>query len=145
MGKSIRLGARALSATGTFWQSRCSVWGAAFLMLCTALMATPAHAVSGGVIGTLPRGDWVCETSGDAMGTPGVPAPDRDFTVIRASAYETPAGDGTYLLTGADLMMTTGPRRGEHYRLVSENFLRAVKPDGTDTDLRCVRSAGNNR
>ena len=40
--------------------------------------------------------------------------------------------------------MTSGPRQGTRYRRVSENFLRKLNPDGSDSPLRCVRGVPNN-
>jgi hypothetical protein len=56
------------------------------------------------------------------------------------------AGDvtGIYLLTGDVIRFTSGPRKGDRFRRVSENFLRKLDKDGKDTNLRCVRAVLNN-
>ncbi len=75
----------------------------------------------------------------------GVHQPERDFSVKRASSYQTPTGSGIYLLTGENLVFTGGPLKGQTFRRIREGFLREVGPDGADTDLRCVRRRGQTR
>ncbi len=48
-----------------------------------------------------------------------------------------------YLLGGRVVIFTSGPRKAERYRRVSANYLRRLNPDGSDGDLRCVRSGAN--
>jgi hypothetical protein len=45
---------------------------------------------------------------------------------------------GTYLLTGDQIVMTSGPRMGERYHRLTQGFLRKQNADGSDGDLRCV-------
>ncbi|MDP3907174.1 hypothetical protein [Novosphingobium sp.] len=122
---------------------------APFALLAAAALlpanATPANATPGGQIGTLQHGTYVCELPGDATGPAGVTQDGEGFTVVNASSYRTPAGRGTYLLTGDLVTLTSGPRKGEKYHKLSGNFLRRMNPDGTDSDLRCVRKVENNR
>lgn len=115
------------------------------LIMLAVLAAGPALATPGGPIDTLQQGTYVCELPGDATGPAGVRQHQHDFTVITASSYVTEAGRGTYLLTGDTVTFTSGPKRGEKFNRLSDNFLRKAGPDGQDGDLRCVRQVVNNR
>lgn len=110
-----------------------------------ALTATAAAAAPGGTIGRLLLGDYVCELPGDATGPAGVRVPEQGFAVINATTYTTAAGRGSYLVTGNRLTMTSGPKRGQVFRRLSNNFLRELAADGSDSPLRCVRQVSNNR
>ena len=101
-------------------------------------------AVPGGVIGTMKRGNFSCEVAGNAMGDAGIRQPAEDFTILHSSIYSTAAGRGTYLMTGDLITMTTGPKRGERYKRISENFLRRLTRDGQESTLRCIRRVMNN-
>ena len=79
------------------------------------------------------------------MGEAGVHQPSADFTVLHDSVYRSSSGAGSYLLTGQLIVMTSGPKRGEHYRRLSDGFLRRLAPDGTETALRCIRQVLNNQ
>lgn len=107
-------------------------------------LAVPAFAVPGGPIGQIPPGNFLCEMPGDATGAVGLRVPDEDFVVVNANTYRTAKGRGTYLLTGDQLVLTSGPKNGEKYRLISNNFLRKLGADGQDGSLRCVRRVVNN-
>jgi hypothetical protein len=107
-------------------------------------LAAPAAAVPGGEIGTLEIGRYVCELPGDALGPRGERVADADFTIIPGSSYRARGRQGTYLLTGDQVVMTSGPHMGERYHRLSQGFLRLQKPDGGDGDLRCVTASRNN-
>ncbi len=109
------------------------------LFLLGIFLATPALAAPGGPIDTVHRGGYACSLPGDATGPAGVPIPEEAFEVISGSSYATAEGRGTYLLTGDLLIITSGPKRGERFRRLSNNFLRKLAPDGTEGPLRCVR------
>jgi hypothetical protein len=94
-------------------------------------------AAAQGPIGTLPRGAYVCELPGDAGGRSAQPQPDVDFTIETASRYSAPQGPGTYLRRGSTLVMTSGPRQGESYAVLSDGFLRRIE-NGAPGRLRCV-------
>ena len=115
-GVSIRIPLAALAAA-------CSLWPAA----------------AQGPIGTVPRGSYACELPGDAAGQAGLPQPAANFTVESASRYRAPQGGGTYLRRGNTLVMTSGPRQGESYAVVSEGLLRRIE-NGEPGRLRCVHS-----
>jgi hypothetical protein len=105
------------------------------VLLCT--VAAPAFAQ--GAIGVVPRGVYNCELPGDAGGGAGVPQADRRLTIRSASRYASPQGSGTYLRRGDTMTLTSGPRQGERYTVVSNNFLRLIE-DGQPGRLRCVRT-----
>lgn len=92
----------------------------------------------------MPLGRYVCETGGDAVGPAGVRREERDFRITRASSYSTATGIGIYLMTGERVTFTSGPHAGLVYRRVREGFLREIGPDGSDSELRCVRVLGSN-
>jgi hypothetical protein len=106
-------------------------------LLAATLAAAPAFAQ--GAIGTVARGSYSCELPGDAGGRAGVAQPDRNFTIQSSSRYGSPQGNGTYLRRGDTLTLTSGPRQGESYAVVSEHFLRKIE-GGRPGRLRCVHS-----
>lgn len=101
-----------------------------------ACLSTPALAQE--KVGTLERGAYVCELPGDAGGQAGVAQPAESFTIISASRYSSPQGDGTYLRRGNRVTMTSGPRNGDSYVVVSSGYLRKLD-NGEPGRLRCVR------
>lgn len=109
-----------------------------------AALAGPAAAVPGGEIGTLAIGRYVCELPGDAQADRGKPVPEAEFWIIRGSGYRVGEITGTYLLTGDQVVMTSGPHNSERYHRLSLGFLRLQNPDGSDGELRCVIAHRNN-
>lgn len=112
---------------------------AALLALSAAALAVP-----GGPIDVLAPAAYACEMPGDATNAAGYRVDAENFVIENSNSYSTPAGHGTYLLTGDDLVLTSGPKRGDRYHRVSDNFLRKLGPDGQETPLRCVRKVLNN-
>ena len=110
---------------------------ALFIPILLGAIAGPA--VAQGAIGTVERGAYVCELPGDAGGRAGVEQPDQAFTIESASRYSSPQGSGIYLRRGDTLQLTSGPRQGESYAVVSGGFLRRSE-DGKPGRLRCVRT-----
>jgi hypothetical protein len=110
-----------------------------------ALLATgPALAAPGGPIATLLPGRYICELPGDATGPAGLRQDDESFVVLNATSYTASGGRGTYLVTGEVVTITSGPKNGQRFRRISDNFLRRIGPDGQDSTLRCVRGVVNN-
>lgn len=156
MGKSEFRERRPLSARLAFWQSGRSdaspakmtrlpaLPAPALFVGLASLLAAPAGAVPGGEIDTLQIGRYTCELPGDALGPRGQHVPEADFTVIFGSSYRVGTRTGTYLLTGDQVVMTSGPHDGERYHRLSDGFLRKQNPDGSDSDLRCVIANRNN-
>ena len=103
-----------------------------------------ALAVPGGPIDVLAPAAYACEMPGDATNAAGYRVDAENFAIADSTSYFTPEGRGTYLLTGDDLVLTSGPKNGNRYRRVSDNFLRKLGPDGKETELRCVRKVLNN-
>jgi hypothetical protein len=143
MGKSEFSGRRPLSARIVIWQSRARSGSAgsmkrALVLLTLAMLTSPAAAVPGGEIDTLTIGRYTCELPGDALGPRGEHVPDADFAIVFGSSYRAKGVRGTYLLTGDQIVMTSGPRMGERYHRLTQGFLRKQNADGSDGDLRCV-------
>jgi hypothetical protein len=113
-------------------------------ILFAAMLAGPVLAAPGGPITTMQRGHYACELPGDASGAAGRRVPDSDFLITNASSYQSAGGTGIYLLTGDQLTMTSGPMQGQQFRRISNNFLRLMTPDGSESALRCVRQVRNN-
>lgn len=109
-----------------------------------ALAAIAAPAVSQeidashGPIGTIKRGTYACELPGTANSERGIAQPAESFRIASASRYVAPEGRGTYLRRGDVLLLTSGPRNGQKYVVVSEKFLRKVE-NGKAGRLRCIR------
>jgi hypothetical protein len=108
------------------------------LPVAALLAALPSVAMAQGPIDTIPRGSYVCEMPGNAAGKPGVPQPERSFTVKTSSRYATPRGSGVYLRRGKRLAITSGPLKGETYLVIRPGFLRERQADGKPGRLRCV-------
>jgi len=108
------------------------------IAILVAIIASPALSIMPQQIGTIERGQYVCELPGDAAGAAGVPQPDQSFTIDSASRYSSPQGDGTYLRRGDRLTMTSGPRNGDSYEIQSRGFLRKIE-NGEPGRLRCIR------
>jgi len=102
------------------------------------LAAFPSAASAKGQVDTVDRGRYVCELPGDAGGEASVPQPERSFTIETSSRYSSPQGSGTYLRRGNRFDMTSGPRKGEAYRIVRTGFLKLLQPDGEPSRMRCV-------
>lgn len=120
----------------------------ALILLAALAACAPAQTlrpVPGGEIGVLQQGLYVCELPGNATGAAGIRQEAKDFQVLNGSGYSTASGRGTYLLTGDLVELTSGPRKGEQFRKLSNNFLRQLGADGKETELRCIRQVQNNR
>src|SRR5687768_3749498 len=122
--------------------ARCYKTGMSGVSLRTLLAAALAagalsSAAAQGPIGTVAHGAYVCELPGDAGGLAGQVQPDAGFRVESASRYVAPQGSGTYLRRGDTLTMTSGPRQGERYAVLSNGFLRRIEDDRPGR-LRCV-------
>jgi hypothetical protein len=103
-----------------------------------AALACAVQVSAQGQIGTIERGQYTCELPGDASGAAGIHQPQEDFRIASASRYRADDGDGTYLRRGDVMTMTSGPRNGAQYAVISPNFLRKLD-NGEPGRLRCVR------
>ena len=148
MEKSDKQVCGALSRWRAAWQSRlCAV--TAGHVVRTGLLALgwslSSASASEGLISTLRTGHYVCEMPGNASVAPAIPVPAANFDILHGSTYATAEGGGAYLLAGERMEMTNGPLSGTHFRRISPNFLRRLKPDGSDDKLRCIRQVPNNQ
>ena len=138
----------ALSLARRVWQSMRLVVAAGLILAGTpAVAAAVGQATTpppGGKLLMLKLGRYVCELPGDALGDIGIHQPREDFSVERASLYDAPLGRGSYLRWAATVEMTSGPKAGERFRVVTPNQLRKLNPDGSDATLRCIRQVLNN-
>ena len=94
---------------------------------------------SGGMLSTMPQGNYQCVLPGDAGGAASKSIPDGEFRLGAASSYVGPNGRGVYLLKGNTLTFTRGPRKGERYRRVGTNQLRQLDANGSPTNVLCTR------
>ena len=108
-------------------------------LLSVAAFAIASPTLAGGRIGTLEPGTFTCELPGDAAGPAGREQPDENFATLPASRYQNAEGNGTYLLTGNRLEMTSGPKQGSAYLVESSALLKKLGPSDRPTRLRCVR------
>jgi hypothetical protein len=134
---------RALSAARGGWQSAHWYPGAGALALLAGLGAFHPIAQASEVQ-TLPLGAYACELPGDAMVGAGQRVSSEDFAIVHSSTYASAGQMGSYLLMNGRIEMTSGPKRGETFHRISDNFLRKLNPDGSDSPLRCVRIVANN-
>lgn len=110
-----------------------------FALPALAALSLAAPALADGPIGTIARGDYICELPGDVTGAVGIAQPEEHFTILSASRYASPQGDGTYLRRGDEVTMTSGPRNGTRYKVIGRDFLRKLDAEGEETRLRCFR------
>lgn len=89
-----------------------------------------------GPISTIERGRYVCELPSAIPGEVALEQPDESFEIAGASRYRSPQGNGTYLRRGDRVVMTSGPRNGVEYAVISESLLRKVE-NGEPGRLRC--------
>jgi len=93
----------------------------------------------GGMLGTLQRGTWECALPGDAGAAAFVPVPAEGFRIGNASSYISPEGRGIYLLRGTELVFTRGPKKDQRFRVLGDNTLQKLNPDGSLSRLICTR------
>lgn len=146
--------ASALSAQGRRWQSHAGAAStrgmlfrafATLAVLAGSAFSGPAFAAPGGELGTLEIGRYACETP-DATGhSRGVAQDQADFAIVGASSYSAGGEMGSYLHTGNEVVMTSGPRQGTRLAREARGFLRMLDAQGRQTPVRCVLVNRNNR
>lgn len=113
---------------------------AAAAAILVASLAAPVGAVPGGPLHTMFTGKWRCELPGDAT-TPPTPQPALDFQIVPDSSYRmADGGEGTYLLLGDKVTMTSGPLSGTHFVADTNAMVHRIDSDGKPGKLRCVRA-----
>lgn len=105
----------------------------------------PAGAVPGGDLGVLQQGRYACEVPDPIGVTRGIAQDNARFTVVNASSYRDQGVIGSYLRVGDDVTLTSGPRYGERYRVVSSGTLQRLDANGAETPARCVLVKRNNK
>jgi hypothetical protein len=102
-------------------------------------LAVPSLAQDGAPLGTMPVGQYQCSLPGDAAGAAWVPIQGKKFSIKNASRYLHADGEGTYLLSGKELVFTRGPMKDEKYQRTGTSILRMKYADGSLSRVRCVR------
>lgn len=92
-----------------------------------------------GMLGILQHGEWQCALPGDAGGEAFVEVPAEAFRIGTASSYINPEGNGIYLLRSTEVVFTRGPKKDQRFRVLGENTLQKLNPDGSFSKLICTR------
>ncbi|AWW74593.1 elongation factor P [Erythrobacter sp. KY5] len=95
---------------------------------------------SGGMLRTMPLGDYQCALPGDAGAGAYVEVEAENFRISTASRYFSMDGDGTYIMRGDELTFTRGPKKGERFLRVGDNQLRKLDNEGKRSTLLCTRT-----
>lgn len=101
-------------------------------------------APTSGVLGILRHGNWQCALPGDAGGEAFREVPEEAFRIGTASSYESPGGNGIYLLRGTEVVFTRGPKQNQRFRVLGENSLQKLNADGSPSKLICTRISNGN-
>jgi hypothetical protein len=104
----------------------------------------PQGTATSGVLGILRHGDWRCALPGDAGGEAFIDVPAEAFRIGTASSYVNPEGSGIYLLRGTEVVFTRGPKKDQRFRVLGENTLQKLSPDGSLSKLICTRLGNGN-
>jgi hypothetical protein len=96
---------------------------------------------AGGMLRTMPHGEYECALPGDAGGRAYEVVSPEGFRISTASRYTNELGAGTYILRGNSLTFTAGPKNGERFQRVGQNQLRKLDADGERSELICTRLA----
>jgi hypothetical protein len=111
-----------------------------FCILLAAGAVASTGAQAAGPLGTLPLGRYLCELPGDAAGPASIPVEGAWFDIVNASSYAAEGGNGTYLLTGKDLVFTRGPMRGARFERTGVRALKRVDLTGPLAKMRCIKT-----
>jgi len=103
-----------------------------------------AGAPVSGMIGILRHGTWECALPGDAGGEAFIAVPEEGFRIGTASSYANAQGSGIYLLRGTQMVFTRGPKKDQRFRVLGENTLQKLDPDGSPSRLICTQLGGAN-
>lgn len=117
----------------------------AHVLILTAFAAAlaasvPSGAQDGRPLRTLPPGDYECALPGDALGNAFETVAEQSFKIIPGSGYRDADGvRGLYLLRGAELVFTSGSKKGQRFRREGNNTLKQLKANGATGRLTCTR------
>lgn len=103
----------------------------------------PALPPPGGMLKTMPHGNYDCALPGDAGAQAYRVDEAENFRISTASRYTNTQGAGTYILRGDDLTFTRGPKKGERFVRVGTNQLRKLDSMGERTAILCTRRLGD--
>lgn len=103
-------------------------------------LTLPLAALGASDLDVLPQGRYACWTAGTATGPALTGNPERSFTIVRGSSYETATGGGTYLLAGDILTFTRGPLKDMRLRGSREGYWQNVDREGGLQPLKCSRT-----
>ncbi|MCU0733767.1 MAG: hypothetical protein MUE84_19585 [Hyphomonas sp.] len=90
-----------------------------------------------GLLGILRH--WQCALPGDAGGEAFEDVPAEAFRIGTASSYISPTGAGIYLMRGAEVVFTRGPKKDQRFRVLGENTMQKLDADGSLSRLICTR------
>jgi hypothetical protein len=107
-----------------------------FALLLLSAIALAGPALAQGQIGTIEKGQYICELPDETGTQAGIEQPEENFRIASASRYRSPQGDGTYLRRGDIVTMSSGPRNGDQYQVITASFLRKIE-NGEPGRLRC--------
>ena len=107
------------------------------LAMVALFAAVPAGAATD--LSVLPQGRYGCWTAGVATGPATIGNPERSFTIVRGSSYESMAGGGTYLLASDLLTFTRGPFKDLRLRKSKDGYWQQIARDGEFAALKCSR------
>lgn len=110
--------------------------------LIAVMVPANLYAQDGGMLGTMPKGNYECAFPGSAATKAIDHRAEEDFRLSSASRYSTADGSGTYLLKGDIFTFTRGPKKGDRYLRVGIAQLRKLDDQGNTTRLLCVRRGG---
>ena len=102
----------------------------------------PANAFDGGMLKTLPRGEYHCALPGHAGKAPLKTIIAEGFTIGASSSYSSTEGRGIYLLRGKNFTFTSGPKRGQRFRQTGTHELQKIESDGSLGRMICSRTGG---
>lgn len=113
---------------------------ALILFAITICTSSPVQAGQG-LLATLALGRYVCERPAEPGSQIALTDADASFAVTRASRYVAADGtQGTYLLSGNAIEMTSGRLAGTRLVRLRDSFLRVLGADGVPGSTRCVLS-----
>ncbi len=112
---------------------------AAIIGSATMLIGLVANAAMAMPLETLPHGRYICALPGNAGGPAWLKIEGKDIEIRNASSYRAHGKSGIYLKIGPKILFTRGPMKGEQYEQIGPRTLRKLKPDGSKSNIYCLR------